>query len=122
MHHRVINSCSILLILVGLGGYLLSGRASPTALIPAALGLLLWVAEALGSRQTSRVAGVWVPVVAVLGIAGTASGIPELFGSLFGGGGAPSMPTIARSITAILSLIALVAAGLRWKEKSRTSG
>ena len=41
MHSRIIYISATLLVVVGVGGYALSGGVSPTALIPSAIGLAL---------------------------------------------------------------------------------
>ena len=75
-----------LLVVVGVGGYVMTGAASPTALIPAALGAVLLALAAWGRSERSRKHAMHgAMAVAVIGIAGTARGLMQL-PTLLGGG------------------------------------
>ncbi len=70
-----------LLILLGLGGYFGTGADSPTALIPAAVGIILIICAALarmGRVMNLIFAHVAVLIGAVLGVAGLAMSVPKL--------------------------------------------
>ena len=121
MHTRIINISAILLIVVGVGGYVLSNQASPTALIPTVLGALMLAAEAFGRRRSGLLANLWIPLISLLGLTGTLKGIPVLFASLLSEGPGPSLPTVGRSLTAVLCLIALAVAVHRWRTTDRTA-
>lgn len=112
MHANITKGGAILLMVVGVGGYLLSGQASPTALIPTVLGILMWVAEAFGSKGRGRMAGLWVPIVAIFGLAGTVTAIPVFIEALLGGGEF-TLPTVGRTLTAIICAVVLVVAVMR---------
>ena len=118
MHHKTINVSAILLIVVGVGGYLLSGRVSPTALIPAAIGIAILGVEAFASRRSGLLANIWVPLLALIGLSVTLRGVADLFAELSGGSGL-TFPTAGRSLTALLCLIVLVVSIVRWR-KSRS--
>lgn len=62
-----------LLLILGIAAYLLTGRQSPTALIPSVFGLLIGGAGALALARPGarRHAGHAVAVLALLGIGGT---------------------------------------------------
>jgi len=115
MHNRIIVTSAALLIVVGVGGYFGSNMVSLTALIPTVLGALMLGANAAASRGSGLVAQLWVPLVALFGVAGTARAIPAFFASLFSDPSGLTLPTVGRSLTAIISLVALVAAVLRWR-------
>ena len=69
-----------LLILLGAGGYLSAHAASPTALIPAAFGLLLVLAGLIGKRSqaTNKHAMHVAALVSLLGaVSGLFMGIPN---------------------------------------------
>ncbi len=83
---KITIGLGLVLIALGLGGYFGSGRESPTALIPALFGLPLlilgWVAlKEHMRRHAMHVAG----VIALLGFAGTVSGLMKLPVLLTGG-------------------------------------
>lgn len=66
----------IALIVLGLGGYGLTGASSLTALIPAAFGLLFVVAGLLARNERLRMHATHVAVVlAVLGFLGSVRGL-----------------------------------------------
>ena len=75
-----------LLIVVGLGAYLLSGRASVTALIPAFFGLpILGLGTLARSPRHERWAMIGAAALAGLGLMGSASGVPKFITLLLGG-------------------------------------
>src|SRR2546423_12088201 len=76
----------IVLILLGLGGYFGTDRVSPTALIPAAFGLLLAIFGALARDEKRRKMAMHIAVtVGLLGFLGTVSGLLQLPAVLSGG-------------------------------------
>lgn len=102
-----------LLVVVGIGGYLMTGMASPTALIPAVLGALLVGIAIWGRAEASRKHAMHgAMLVALLGIAGTARGLMQLSTLLSGGEVARPAAVYSQSITALL-LIVLLVAGVR---------
>jgi len=98
-----------ILMVLGVGGYFGSGRASLTALIPCAFGLpvlvlawLAWLRPKLASKLILAVL-----IMTLLGLLGTASALPQL-GTLLSGGEVDRPPAvIAKSVMAILSLVLL---------------
>jgi NAD/NADP transhydrogenase beta subunit len=87
---------------LGIGGYLGTGRASVTALIPAFFGLPLLVLGVLALSERRRKVAMHIAVVlGVLGFAGTVSGLLKLPALLTGG-------TVARpAAVAIQSAMAI---------------
>jgi hypothetical protein len=66
----------ITLIVLGIGGYLLSGMVSPTALIPAAFGVVILLLGAYGREQTRRRTAMHLAMgVALAGILGSITGV-----------------------------------------------
>jgi len=102
----------LILILIGLVGYfgalagLFSTGASPTALIPAALGLIVVICGVIGlkSEKARKHAMHVVAVIALLGILGTVTGLLKL-PALFAGDAERPVAIIAQSLTAITSLV-----------------
>jgi len=92
----------LLLILLGLGSYFGTGRASVTALIPAFFGLPLLLTGLLGLRENLRQHAMHAAaVLALLGLLGTASGIPK-FAVLLAGG------TVERPAAAVVQTLMVV--------------
>jgi hypothetical protein len=98
------------LMVVGVAGYLLTDRASPTALIPAAIGVVLLLLATWGRRQPSahKHAMHGALLVAILGLAGTARGLMQLPTLLGGGEVARPAAVYSQSITAVALLVLLV--------------
>jgi hypothetical protein len=69
----------VALVVLGIGGYVLSGMVSPTALIPAAFGVVILLLGAYGREQTRRRTAMHLAMgVALAGILGSVSGVVPL--------------------------------------------
>ena len=101
----------ILLCLLGLGGYLATGRESVTALIPAFFGLPLAVlgAVALNERRRKHTMHAAV-VIAVVGLAGSASGVPGFLDYVQGGEVERPAAVIAQTAMALLCAVFVILA------------
>jgi len=96
----------VVLILLGLGGYAGSGMLHPTALIPAAFGLLLVVFGVLARDDKRRKMAMHIAVVVgLLGFLGTVSGLASLPAVLSGGPVDRPMAVVAKSIMAVLMAV-----------------
>jgi O-antigen/teichoic acid export membrane protein len=96
----------IVLIVLGLGGYFGSDRASLTALIPAAFGLLLVIFGALARDEKRRKMAMHIAVtVGLLGFLGTVSGLLKLPALLSGGVVERPGAVASKSIMAVLMAI-----------------
>lgn len=94
------------LILLGLGGYFGTGTSSPTALIPAAFGLLLVLLGGLARDPNRRKMAMHIAVViGLLGFLGALRGIPATITLLSGGTVARPAAAISQAIMAVLMLI-----------------
>jgi membrane associated rhomboid family serine protease len=92
------------LILLGLVGYFGSGMASPTALIPAAFGVLLSIFGVLARDEKRRKMAMHVAVVVgLLGFLGTVPGLGSLPILLYGGPVERPGAVISKSIMAVLT-------------------
>ena len=109
-----------MLILVGVGGYgwgatnaaATGGYASPTALIPSAIGLLIAIAGGVATNERLRKHAMHAAVlIAFLGFCGTVLSIPKVLTLLQGGTVERPAAVIAQTVTAVLCLI-LVALGI----------
>jgi O-antigen/teichoic acid export membrane protein len=102
-------SFGVILLVLGIAGYIGSGMASPTALIPAVFGLLLLVLGAVARDPAKRKMAMHIAaVVGVLGFFGSARGLVGLGSILAGDTVARPNAVIAQSIMAILMLIFIV--------------
>jgi len=96
----------VVLIVLGVGSYFGTNMVSPTALIPAAFGLLLIVFGVLAKDEKRRKMAMHIAVtVGLLGFLGTITGLPKLFTMLAGGEVARPTAVVAQSIMAILMLV-----------------
>ena len=103
----------VLLMIVGVGGYVLTDMVSLTALIPAAIGLVLVLLAVWGQRASARKHAMHgVMVIALVGIAGSARGLLQLPTLLAGGEVARPAAAYSQSVTAV-ALLVLLLAGIR---------
>jgi hypothetical protein len=94
------------LIVLGVAGYVGSGAASITALIPAIFGALLVAFGALARNEKMRMHAMHGAVlVGLLGFLGSASGLLKLPALLSGGEVARPAAVISQSVMAILMLL-----------------
>jgi hypothetical protein len=101
------------LILLGVAGYAATGAHSPTALIPAAVGLVLVVLGLLARRPRARMHAMHgAALVALVGFAGSVRGLGQALKMIEGEGVKRPAAAIAQSIMAILCL-AFVALTIR---------
>lgn len=106
---QLTTAIAALLIVVGIGGYVLTDRVSPTALIPAAIGIVLMLLAMWGRRPAARKHAMHgVMLICLIGIAGTVRGLMQL-PTLLGGGDVPRPAAVySQSITALGLLLVLV--------------
>lgn len=98
---RVTMGLGILLIVVGVVAYLASGADSPTALLPAGLGVVIAGLGILARREPLRRHALHAAlVVALLGLLGTLPQLAELPG-LFGGDAERPLAVVASAVTAL---------------------
>ena len=104
---------AVLLILLGIGGYVLTGSQSITALIPAFFGVLI-IVLILGTQNNKyhKHAMHVVMVLAVLGLLGSVSGVAKLFILLSGGEVLRPAAAVSQSAMAVLCII-LLAFGIK---------
>lgn len=96
----------IALILLGLVGYFATGRQSPTALIPAAFGLVALVLGLLARKESLRKHVMHgAALLGLLGAAGGARGLPGFFRWLSGGEVERPAAVISQTVMVVLSLV-----------------
>jgi len=99
----------LILMVLGVASYFLSGMASPTALIPAAFGFMISALGFYGRHDsTHKTAMRAAMVVAIEGLNGTADGVMSLPALLTGGEVARPAAVISQSIMAVVLLWYLV--------------
>lgn len=103
----------VLLMIVGVGGYILTHGVSRTALIPAVIGVVLLLLAQWGRKEQARKHAMHAAMlVAILGAAGSVRGLMQLPTLLGGGEVARPAAVYAQSITAV-ALVVLVVMGIR---------
>ena len=96
---------AVLLIALGLLGYLLTGRESVTALIPTFFGIAFLAAGVLALKENFRKHAMHTAsILALAAVIGSASGIPALFQMLGGQDVARPEAAVCKSVMAVLSL------------------
>lgn len=94
------------LLLLGIGGYVLTGMESPTALIPAAFGILLVICGMLARNPARRKLAMHIAVVVgLLGFLGSLRGLIAFGRMLSGDTVARPNAVIAQTIMAVLTLL-----------------
>ena len=102
---------AVLLLAVGLGGFVASGAHAPTALIPAVLGVLIGVCAAVARNPKARMHAMHAAVLlALLGVLGSLRGVLQLPALLSGQTVARPLAVVAQSVTVVLCLGYLVVA------------
>jgi len=97
------------LILLGLGGFVATGAEHPTALIPAAAGVLLIVFGLLARNPKLRMHAMHgAALIGLLGFAGSVSGIAQTIKMAGGDTVARPLAAVSRSIMAVLCLAFVV--------------
>ena len=97
------------LVLLGLGGYFATGAEHPTALIPAAAGILLIVFGLLARNPNLRMHAMHgAALIGLLGFFGSVSGLPQLVKLIAGDSVARPVAAVSRSIMAVLCLAFVV--------------
>ena len=94
------------LLLLGIGGYVLTGMDSPTALIPAGFGFVLLICGMLARNPEKRKLAMHIAVVfGLLGFLGSARGLVNLMKMLSGEAVQRPNAVIAQAIMAVLTLV-----------------
>ena len=110
----------VALIVLGLAGYVLTGAASLTALIPAAFGLVIALAGLLARDERRRKHAMHAAaVVALLGFLGSIRGLLQI-GDVFDGTAARPAAIVSQTIMAVLTL-GYIAIAVRSFVKARAS-
>ena len=110
----------VALIILGLAGFAATGAQHPTALIPAAAGVLLIVFGLLARKPKLRMHAMHgAALIGLLGFAGSVSGIPQLVKLIAGDAVARPAAAMSKAVMALLCL-AFVALTVRSFVAART--
>ena len=104
----------ILMIILGVASYVLTGAASATALIPAFFGIVFVGLGILGSKKESMRKHVMhaALLLAILGLGGSFGGLMNVFGVLGGGELERPAASYGQALMAIICIFFIVA-GIR---------
>jgi len=104
---RITVIFSLIYIALGVGGYFLTGGVHKTALIPAAIGVILLVLGLLGSKEKLRMHVMHAALlIGLLALLGTASSLLKLPAAIDGTAARPGA-VFAQAATAVLSVVYL---------------
>jgi len=100
-----------LLIVIGVGGYAISGGISVTALIPSFMGLPILLLGGIARRPRWRRRALHIAAaLAFLGVIGSVQGVVNLIGFLFGTELARPLATASQALTAVLCAVYFILA------------
>lgn len=100
---------SVLLIIIGIIGYIASGAASITALIPTFFGMILLLLGLLARKEHLRKLTTHIAVVlGLIGFVATAGAIGDLVAIISGEDVQRQLAVVIKSIMSILSLLYII--------------
>ena len=99
----------IVLVVLGIGSYVLSDFASITALIPAFFGILIVILGVVGRQQPARqrLAAYGIGLLAVLGVLGSTRGIPAIIALLTGDSVDSVIAAVSQGAMIVICLVLL---------------
>ncbi len=110
---RLSQTVGMALMVLGITGYVTTGMASLTALIPAGFGIVLAGLGYYGRSEATRKTGMHLAMgVALVGLAGSVSGLLSLPTLISGGAVARPAAVISQSVMAAI-LVLYLAVGIR---------
>lgn len=100
------------LIVAGIGAYILSGFVSVTAFIPAIFGAAIAGLSLLGREEKRERTTIYaIGVLAILGVLGSARGVPDIVMLLTGGSVDSVVAPVAQGVMIVVCLILVLAVG-----------
>jgi len=106
---RTTIGLGIILFVLGLLGFFMTGMQSPTALIPAFLGIVFLILGIIARKESARKMSMHIAmIIALLGLIGTYSGLINFFVLITGGEIARPAAVISQTIMALLLIYYLV--------------
>jgi hypothetical protein len=119
---NAVKSYGILMIIIGVAGYLIGGMVHYTALIPAVLGLIAVIAAFSPLKRSATGIVVIGIVIAALALFGSGSALADIPAAWAGDPAVNPIAVYARSITAVLSAAIILCLGSFWLRRQRTAG
>jgi len=112
----------IVLVVLGVGAYVLSDFASITALIPAIFGVVIAILGVVGRQQPARqrLAAYGIGVLAVLGVLGSMRWVPAIIALLTGEAVDSVIATVSQGAMIVICLV-LLAAVIQFVRETRAS-
>lgn len=102
----------IVLVAIGIGAYVLSSFASVTALVPAIFGVVIAALGVAGRRtERQKLAILGIGVLGLLGVLGSARGVPDVIALLTGGAVDSTVAAVAQGSMILIGLVLVAAAG-----------
>ena len=77
--HKLTIAFGLLLVLLGVGCYLATGREHPTSLIPASFGIVLMILGFLANNEDPKKRMLWMHIAVTVGLLGFLGTIPAIF-------------------------------------------
>lgn len=100
----------IILVILGIISYIVSGMASVTALIPSILGGILTIFGILIYKKIYTKISIYVSgIISIVGLLGSLRGIPQTITLISGGEVPRPLATISQTVTVILCFILIIA-------------
>jgi hypothetical protein len=106
---RTTIGLGIILFVLGLLGFFMTGMQSPTALIPAFFGIVFLILGIIARKESARKMSMHIAmIIALLGLIGTFSGLINFFVLITGGEIARPAAVISQAIMAFLLIYYLI--------------
>jgi thiol:disulfide interchange protein len=102
----------VVLIVLGIWGFVTTGSAHPTALIPTWFGLVLAIAGALAITENAKRRMMWMHVAVTVGLLGFIGALVRVIVEYAGAHGEPLAHPVAVEDQAAMAAICLVFVGL----------
>jgi len=102
----------VLMVVLGIWGFVATGSAHPTALIPTWFGLVLAIAGALAITENAKRRMLWMHVAVTVGLLGFIGALVRVIVEYAGAHGGPLAHPVAVEDQAAMAAICLVFVGL----------
>jgi hypothetical protein len=119
---NALKGYGILMIIIGVAGYLIGGMVHYTALIPAVLGVIAVIAAFSPLKRSVTGIAVIGTVIAALALFGSVSAFADIPAAWAGDPAVNPVAVYARSITAVLSAAIILCLGSLWLRRQRGDG
>ena len=104
--------CGVVLIALGVWGFVATGSAHPTALIPTWFGLALAIAGTLANSEDAKRRMLWMHVAVTVGLLGFIGALVRVIVEFAGAHGEPLAHPVAVEDQAAMAVVCLLFVGL----------